>query len=79
MCLIKMSSINYQKKVEATSTKGLIKDLINGYKILNGGKYFSSGIFQIYLVFMPKKYILVAVVEFIWGNLIEYQKKILKI
>ena len=40
------------------STKGLTKNLINRYKILNGTKYFSSGIFQIYLVFIPaKKYI----------------------
>ena len=32
--------------------------MINGYKILNGAKYFSSGIFQNYLVFIPaKKYI----------------------
>ena len=32
--------------------------MINGYKILNGAKYFSWGIFQNYLVFMPaKKYI----------------------
>ena len=30
-------------------TKGLTKDLINGYKILNDTKYFSSGIFQNYL------------------------------
>ena len=32
--------------------------MINGYKILNGKKYFSSGIFQNYLLSMPaKKYI----------------------
>ena len=34
------------KKVEAVSTNGLIKDLINKFGILNGAKYFSSGIFQ---------------------------------
>ena len=40
------------------STKGLTKDLINGYKILNGAKYLFSVIFQNYLVFIPaKKYI----------------------
>ena len=44
--------MNYQK-VTTISTKGLIKDLINGYKILNGVKYFSLGIFQNYLVFIP--------------------------
>ena len=32
--------------------------MINGLKILNGAKYFSSGIIQNYLVFIPaKKYI----------------------
>ena len=32
--------------------------MINKFSILNGAKYFSSGIFQNYLVFMPaKKYI----------------------
>ena len=46
------------EKVKAISTKGLTKDLINKFSILNGAKYFSSGIFQNYLVFMPaKKYI----------------------
>ena len=30
--------------------KGLNKDLINKFSILNGTKYFSSGIFQNYLV-----------------------------
>ena len=46
------------EKVKAISTKGLTKDLINKFSILNGAKYFSSGIFQNYLVFIPaKKYI----------------------
>ena len=45
-------------KVKATSTKGLTKDLINKFRILNRAKNFSSGIFQNYLVFIPaKKYI----------------------
>ena len=39
-------------KVTAISIKGLTKDLNN---ILNGAKYFSSGIFQICLVFIPAK------------------------
>ena len=40
------------------STKGLTKDLINGYKILNGAKYLFSVIFQNYLIFIPaKKYL----------------------
>ena len=70
------------RKVEAISTIGLTTDLINGYKILNAAKYFSSGIFQNYLVFIPAKNtlnILVALLEFIHENLIESQKKILKI
>ena len=40
------------KKVYTISTKGLTKDLINKFSIFNGAKYFSSGIFQNYLVFI---------------------------
>ena len=44
--------------VELISTKGLTKDLINGYSILKGAKYFSSGVLQNYLVFVSaKKYV----------------------
>ena len=40
------------------STKVLTKELINKLSILNEAKYFSSVIFQSYLVFIPdKKYI----------------------
>ena len=42
-------------KIKATRTKGLTKDLINKFSILNGAKYFSSEIFQNYLVFIPDK------------------------
>ena len=35
------------------STKGLTKDLIDNFSTLNGAKYFSIGIFQNYLVFIP--------------------------
>ena len=47
------------KKLEATSGKSLTKDLlINKFSILNVTKYFSSQIFQNYLVFIPaKKYL----------------------
>ena len=45
--------MNYQKKVKAISTKRLAIDLINKFSILNGAKYFSLGIFQNYLVFIP--------------------------
>ena len=46
------------KKFKAILTKGLTKDLINKFSILNGAKYFSLGIFQNYLLFIPaKKYI----------------------
>ena len=34
------------KKVETISTKGLTKNLINGYKILSRARYFSSGTLQ---------------------------------
>ena len=33
---MKINEMNYQKKVEVMSTKGLTKNLINGCKILNG-------------------------------------------
>ena len=50
--------MNYQKKVKAISAKGLTKDLIDKFSILNGAKCFSSGIFQNYLVLIPaNKYI----------------------
>ena len=42
------------KKVKAVPTKGLTKDLINKFSLLNEAKYFSSGIFQNYLA---KEYI----------------------
>ena len=46
------------KKVKNIPPKGLRKDLINKFSILNGAKYFSSRIFQNYLIFIPdKKYI----------------------
>ena len=46
------------KNIQAISTKGLKKDLKDKFSILNREKYFSSGIFQNYLVFIPaKKYI----------------------
>ena len=43
------------EKVKAISTKGLTKDLINKFSILNGVKYISSAIFKYYLVFIPAK------------------------
>ena len=41
------------KKIEAISTKGLAKNLINKFSIFNGAKYFALGIFQNYLVSTP--------------------------
>ena len=43
------------KKFKAISTKGLTKDFIDKFSICNGAKYFSSGIFQNYLVFIPAR------------------------
>ena len=43
------------KKVEAKSTKGLTRALIDKFRIHNGAKHFSSGTFQNYLVFIPAK------------------------
>ena len=55
----KMNQINYQIKLKQyQKKKGFTKDLINKFSILNGAKYFTSEIFQNYLVFIPaKKYI----------------------
>ena len=69
------------KKVKAISTTGLTKKLINTF-ILNGAKYFSLEIFQNYLLFIPtKKYIkyFSGTTGVTIGNLMECQKKVLKI
>ena len=62
--LVKKTDLNKNElnelttKVKAIPIKVLTKDLINKFSILYGAKYFSSGIFQSYLVFIPaKKYI----------------------
>ena len=49
----KKKSKELSEKVKAISTKRLIKDLINRFSILNGARYFSSGIFKNYLIFIP--------------------------
>ena len=41
------------KNVKAISTKRLTKNLINKFSILNRAKYFSFGICQKYLIFVP--------------------------
>ena len=70
------------QKVKEISTKWLTRDLIKKFRILNGAKYFSAGIFQEYLVFTPFKLYLkffVTLHGLIRGNLMECQKEILKI
>ena len=70
------------EKIKVISTKGLTKDLIHKFSIVNGAKYFSLGISQNYLVFIPAKNtlnIFVALLRLIRRNLVEYEKKILKI
>ena len=52
---IKINSLNYKKKVKAISTKRLTKDFIDKFSILNRAKYFCSGIFENYLVFISAK------------------------
>ena len=53
---IKMNELS--KKVKTISTKGLTKDLIDKFSILNEAKKFSLGIFFSYLLFIPAiKYI----------------------
>ena len=69
------------KNVKAISTTGVTKKLINTF-ILNGAKYFSLEIFQNYLLFIPtKKYIkyFSGTTGVTIGNLMECQKKVLKI
>ena len=52
-----MNEISHQK-AKVKSKKGITKDLINGFSILNEQKYFSGRIFKICLVFIPaNKYI----------------------
>ena len=80
--LVEKESNELSKNVKTISTKRLTKDLINGYKIFIDVKYYSSGIFQNCLVFIPaKKYIIYfsRTTQIICGNMIEYQKKIRKI
>ena len=51
MCLLNMNYMDYKKKLKKEmSTKGLIKDLINKYSILNGAKYFSLEVLKNYLI-----------------------------
>ena len=56
--LVENESSELSKNVEAISTKGLTKDLKNGYKILNGARYFSSGILQSHLIYFLYKRVL---------------------
>ena len=42
---------NLSGEIKLLSTKGLTKDLINGYNILNSAKYFSDGGSQSHFVF----------------------------
>ena len=70
------------KKVKAISTKQSTKDSINKFIILNRTRYFSLGIFQNYLVFLPAKNklnVLLALLGLNRKNLMKFQKKVLKI
>ena len=68
MYWLKMNGISYQRIVKLISIKGLTKDLINKYKILNGRKYFSSGILQNYSLLVNTLNILVAPMKSIYGK-----------
>ena len=39
--------MDYQKKVKAISTKGLTKDMVDKFTVLNGAKYFLQEYFKI--------------------------------
>ena len=63
------------------STKGLTEDLLNKYKVLNGAKYFSSGVLPNYLAFTSANIcfkFFSRALEIVHGNLQKYQKKVLK-
>ena len=82
---VKKTDLNKHKlnelsqKVQATSTKRLTKDLINKFGILNEAKYFSSGIFQNYLYQLKDTLnISMTLLGLVFGNLLEFQMKILK-
>ena len=63
------------KKVKAISTKGLTKE----FSVLNGAKYFSSGIFLNYLYQLKNMLnILLAPLRLNRGNLMECQREVLK-
>ena len=49
--LVENESNEICEKVKAISTKGLTKYLINKCSILNGAKYFYSGVLQIYFIY----------------------------
>ena len=68
MYWLKMNEISYQRIVKLISIKGLTRDLINKYKILNGRKYFSSGILQNYSLLVNTLNILVAPMKSIYGK-----------
>ena len=53
--LVENESNELSKKVKGISAERLKKYLIDKFNIANGPKYFSSGIFQNYLVFVPGK------------------------
>ena len=48
----KINLMNYRKKLKKF-LKGLTKDFMSKFSILNGANFFSSGIFQNYSVFIP--------------------------
>ena len=53
MYLLKMNELS--KNVEAISTEGLTKDLINGCEILKGTRHFFSETLQNHLVYFSYK------------------------
>ena len=74
--------ISKKRQILVISAKELTKDLINGYKILNGAKFFSAGVSQNDLVFISAKEYFINFIttskKFICGNLKEFQKEVLK-
>ena len=56
--LIKLTSKNFTARLKQANLVCISNKFSNKFSILDGAKYFSLGIFQNYLVFIPaKKYI----------------------
>ena len=74
------SKSHFANKVKkADLSKNELNDFINEFSIISGAKYFSAGIFQNYLELILAKQYINYLSGLICGNLMQYEKKLLKI